>query len=83
MTYEIAFTSTAQKQMEKLDKILQERILNSLERIRVRPYEFVKKLQGSPYYRMRAGDYRIIIKIINDKLVILVVEVGHRRNIYK
>lgn len=83
MTYDIVFTNTAQKQLQKLDKSIQERMLSSLERTKVRPYDFVKKLANSSNYRLRVGDYRIILNIVDDKLIILVVEVGHRKNIYK
>jgi len=83
MTYSVRFTDTAEKQLKKLEKKTQGRILAVLERIRIRPYSFVEKLTGYPFYRMKAGDYRIIMDIRNDELLILVVEVGHRRNIYK
>lgn len=83
MTYKIIILPVAQYQLEKLEKNVQERILNSLERIKMRPYDFVKKLVGSPLYRLRVGDYRVILKIVNDTMIVYVVEVGHRKNIYK
>ncbi len=83
MTYEIIILPVAQRQLENLEKKIQERILNTLERIRVRPYDFVKKLIGSPLYRLRVGDYRVILKIVNDTMIVYVVEVGHRKNVYK
>lgn len=83
MTYTILFSPFAQQQLDKLEKNVQERVLSTLERIRVRPYEFVKKLTGYPYYRLRVGDYRVILDIHNDQLLIIVIEVGHRKNIYK
>ena len=83
MTYKIIILPVAQHQLEKLEKNVQERILNSLERIKMRPYDFVKKLVGSPLYRLRVGDYRVILKIVNDTMIVYVVEVGHRKNIYK
>jgi mRNA interferase RelE/StbE len=43
----------------------------------------VKKLVGDPGYRLRVGEYRVIIDIYKDKLVILVIKIGHRKNIYK
>jgi len=83
MTYSILFSQTAEKQLKKLDKGVQERILMSLERIRIRPYDFVKKLSGYSYYRFRVGDYRVILDIKKEQLIILVIEVGHRKSIYK
>lgn len=83
MTYAILILPVAQKQLEKLERDVQERVLNSLERIRVRPYNFVKRLAGSPLYRLRVGDYRVILDIKDNVLTVFVVDVGHRKNIYK
>jgi mRNA interferase RelE/StbE len=83
MTYKIQFTSKAEDQLKKLDKNVQERMIVALERVKIRPYDFVKKLSGYPYYRLRVGDYRIIIDIKNEIMTILVIEVGHRKSIYK
>ena len=81
--YDIEFSQNAEKQFFKLNRKIQERIVSVLERIRVRPFPHVKKLIGCPYFRLRAGDYRIIMDIIEGKMVIIVLEVGHRKNIYK
>ncbi|MBS3132253.1 type II toxin-antitoxin system RelE/ParE family toxin [Candidatus Woesearchaeota archaeon] len=83
MMYQIEFTEKALKQISKLEKEIQKRILNSLERIRIRPESYVTQLVGEPYYKLRVGDYRLIIDIQNDRLILLVVKVGHRKNIYK
>ena len=81
--YEIIFSDFALKQLEKLEKTVQKRILSSLEKIRIRPESFVKKLVGEPGFRLRVGDYRVIMDIRKDKLLILIIKVGHRKNIYK
>jgi mRNA interferase RelE/StbE len=83
MSYEILFTDTSLKQFKKLEKEVQERIIKALERIRIRPEIHVKKLVGDPGYRLRVGDYRVILDIEKDKLIILVIKIGHRKNIYK
>ena len=83
MSYEITFTDTSRKQFRKLEKDVQERIITALERIRIRPESFVKKLVGDPGYRLRVGDYRVILDIQESELVILVIKIGHRKNIYK
>lgn len=80
--YGIEFSQTAEKQLYKLEKPAQIRVVSALDRIRVRPYHFVKKLAGSQYFRLRVGDYRVILDIRDDKLVIFVIELGHRRKIY-
>lgn len=81
--YSIEFSESAQRQLFKLEITIQKRIVNAIDRIRIRPFNFVMKIVGSPYYRLRAGDYRVILDIRNDKMVIMVIHIGHRRNIYK
>ncbi|MEK6932868.1 MAG: type II toxin-antitoxin system RelE/ParE family toxin [Nanoarchaeota archaeon] len=81
--YEIIFSQTALNQFKKLEKITQERIIKTLERIKIRPEAYVKKLVNDPGYRLRVGDYRVILDIDKNKLLILVIKIGHRRNIYE
>jgi len=81
--YEIILSDLAKNQLAKLSQDIKNRIGAVLERIRIRPLSFVKRLVGSPYYRLRVGDYRIIVDIQEDKLIIFVIELGHRKNIYK
>ena len=83
MTYSVEYSSRAVKQIKKFGKPLQRRILATIERSRVRPYEHVERLAGSPHYKLRTGDYRAIIGIYDRVMVILVIEVAHRKKIYK
>ena len=80
--YEILFHKNAQKQIEKLPKDMQIRVFSVLDRIKISPHSHVKKLVNTPYFRLRVGDYRVILDIQADKLIIFVVELGHRKNIY-
>ncbi len=82
MTYSLMYSAHAVRQLKKLDKDARRRIVSTLERARVRPYPHVKKLVGSPYFRLRAGDYRVILDIRDRELIIYVIEAGHRKNIY-
>jgi mRNA interferase RelE/StbE len=83
MTYEIIFSDKALIQIKKLEHGIQERIIKSLERIRIRPETYVTKLVGDPGYRLRVGDYRVIMDIDKEKLHILIIKIGYRRNIYQ
>lgn len=83
LLYEIIFSQKAKKQLFKLEKIIQERIISALERIRIRPEAYITKLVGDPDYKLRVGDYRVIMDIDKGKLLILVIKIGHRRNIYE
>jgi mRNA interferase RelE/StbE len=81
--HSIEFSKKAEFQFDKLPLSLQGRIIAVLERMKIRPFHFVKRIVGSPYYRARAGEYRIILDIVKNKMLIYVIEPGHRRNIYK
>jgi mRNA interferase RelE/StbE len=59
MTYEIIFSDKAFKQLKKLEKRIQERIIATLERIRIRPESYVTKLVGDPGFKLRVGAYRV------------------------
>ena len=62
---------------------LSKKIFRRVEELREIPRPSgVKKLVGLPYYRIRIGDYRVIFDIQDDNLIILVLEVGHRKKIY-
>ena len=81
--YEIIIDDKVLKKISKLPKDTQRRVFNALDRIRIRPESYVTKLVGERSYKLRVGDYRIILDIERNKLLILVINVGHRRNIYK
>ncbi|WMT45518.1 MAG: type II toxin-antitoxin system RelE/ParE family toxin [Cuniculiplasma divulgatum] len=82
MTYEVLFSDLALKQLRKLDQEARQRIIATIERIRVRPDAYVKKLVGDEGYRLRVGNYRVILDLDKEKLIILVLRIGHRRNVY-
>jgi mRNA interferase RelE/StbE len=81
--FEIEFSKTTEKQLHKLEKEVQRRIIKALERCRINPYPHVKKLVGCPYFRLRVQDYRCILDIRKNKMIIFVIEVGHWKNVYK
>lgn len=85
MTYSILFTNRSRKQIAKLNNEAQKRIISYLEnRISINPHNFGKSLVGDKkgLWRYRVADYRIICNISNNELLVLVVDVGHRREIY-
>lgn len=82
MTYEVLFSDIALKQLRKLDTKIRERIIATLERIRIRPEVYLKKLVGDEGYRLRVGDYRVVVDLDKERLIILVLKMGHRRNVY-
>ena len=83
MTYDVELSDKAYGQLKKLDKAVQERIIASLERIRIRPERFVTKLVGDPGFKLRVGDYRVVMEIDQKAMRIIVLMVGHRKNVYE
>jgi len=81
--YQVIFTPKSRKQLLKLEKDVQKRILKALKRIRIRPEGYLVKLVDDPSFKFRVGDYRLFIDIIKDKLLLLVIKVGHRKHVYK
>ena len=83
--YTVEFTGAAAKQLRKLDSGIRRRIQTSLAALRVDPRPAgVKKLAGTnDSWRIRIGGYRAIYEIEDDVLVVPVVTVGHRREVYQ
>ena len=81
--YEIILSKRVEKFLDKLNSQDRERIILSLDKLRIRPESYLKRLVGDISYKFRVGDYRLIIDLENDKLLVLVVDIGHRKNIYK
>lgn len=88
MAWTIEFAPEAAKELRKLDKREAGRILRTLEE-RIATLEDPRALgapltgEHSGYWRWRIGDYRVIARIEDGRVVILVVRVGHRREVYR
>ena len=81
--YQVIFTPKAEKQLSKLHKEVRVRIFNALKRIKIRPESHLTKLVDDSAFKFRVGDYRLFIDIVQDKLILLIIKVGHRKNVYK
>ncbi len=88
MNYQLEISPAAQRDLKKLAKqpgTTLQRIRDVIDELETDPRPHgVKKLQGEEnLYRIRVGDYRIIYSIEEKKLIVLVIRIGHRRDIYK
>ena len=84
MQYAIRFKPSADRELRKLPKEIQARIGAKLARLVDDPFApGGEKLKGDEGFRARVGDYRIIFDIHHAELVILVIRVGHRREVYR
>jgi mRNA interferase RelE/StbE len=88
MAWKVELTATARKQIKELDKPVSRRILKFIkERLGLLddPRHLGARLQGtlSEFWKYRVGDYRLICSIEHARLVVVVLRVGHRREVYK
>jgi mRNA interferase RelE/StbE len=84
--YAIEFTRNALKSLQKVDPIYQYLIIEKLEALQQNPYgsSNVKALKGmSGYYRLRVANYRVIYELQDENLVILVIDINHRKDVYR
>ena len=83
--YEVVLSPKAEKQLDELPTPLRRRITEAIEGLESKPRPHgVKKLTGAEnLWRIRVGDFRIVYTIEDDRLIVLVVKIGHRREIYR
>jgi mRNA interferase RelE/StbE len=84
--HRLIYTRRAQKALLKVPKNIGVRIRERLERIAADPYgrhANVARLQNRPGFRLRVGDWRVIYEVENEQLVILVLEIGSRGEVYR
>jgi len=82
--YEIRITKTAQKQLDRLSALIAEKVIKAILSLASdsRPQGY-KKLRGRNGYRIRKGDFRIIYDIYDKILVVEIIAIGHRKDIYE
>ncbi|MBU3907187.1 MAG: type II toxin-antitoxin system RelE/ParE family toxin [Nanoarchaeota archaeon] len=80
--FQIELTETAKDFLKKLQKKDAEIVLTKIYSIRENPYRFLKRLQGEKLWRLRIGDYRAKVDVIVSMNKIIVIRIGHRKNIY-
>ncbi len=80
--FQIELTETSKSFLKRLQKKESEIILKKIYSIRDNPYRFLKRLQGEKLWRLRIGDYRAIVDVVISMNKIVVVRIGHRKNVY-
>ncbi|MBW4564399.1 MAG: type II toxin-antitoxin system RelE/ParE family toxin [Mojavia pulchra JT2-VF2] len=86
MVYKVEFTPKADREVSKLPESVQERITSEIdEKLVINPRPSgCKKLKGiKNTYRIKVGDDRVLYEVYDSKLVILIIDVDHRREVYK
>ena len=82
--YKVIFTKSVKKDFRKIPKLEVSKILNEIEGLAKNPRSSkTKKLKGEKLYRLRVGNYRVIYDIQDNLMLIFVVKLGHRSDIYR
>ncbi len=87
MEYKIEYLAEAEKELASLPKKHIEQVLRKIDTLtHFGITTGVKKLKGewgTPLYRLRSGDYRIIFTVEEERVVILIVRIAHRKDVYR
>jgi len=81
--YELKFGKQATDFLNKLEKDIKERIWNKLQVCKVNPFHYLEHLEEIEGYKLKVGDYRVIIDVDNINQLIIINKIGHRKNIYE
>jgi mRNA interferase RelE/StbE len=83
--YKVLFKSSADRQLRKLPETLQRRIVGTVETLAQdpRPSGVVKLTGCENLWRIRVGDYRVVYEIHDDRLIVLVLRVANRKDVYR
>ena len=86
-TYTIEFVKSARKEFERLPAKIRAKTAEALNLLALNPYSEllkIKKMKGAPdLYRIRLGEYRVLYELRNERLVVVVIKLGHRREVYR
>lgn len=83
MLYELVWSPKAKDKLKKLDQKTAGLIIKKVDSIKENPIPYLKKLKEVKYWRLRVGDYRIIIDLDFAQRRIIILTLGHRKNIYQ
>ena len=85
--YSISFVKSARQEFLRLPRAIQDRVLEALSFLAENPFSQllqIKKLKGrDKLFRIRIADYRVVYTVQSEKLIVIIVKVGHRREIYR
>ena len=82
MAWTADWSGTAIKQLKKFPKKDQRRILEKTAEVEQDPFTYISRLEGSPLFKYRVGHYRIILNVVNNRLLLQIVKVVKRSRVY-
>lgn len=81
--YELKWDKKALDFLSKLEKDMRDRIWNKLQACKIEPFRYLEHLEEIDGFKLRVGDYRLIIDVDNKANLIIINKIGHRKNIYE
>ena len=83
IVWTVIYAPKAERDLESLDDDIAKKVILKMDEIALDPYGLLEKLTNSPFYKFRVGVYRGIVQIVNNKLILQVVKIKHRSQVYK
>jgi mRNA interferase RelE/StbE len=83
MTFIIELSDEASQELDGIERKDAQRIINKLQEAAENPFRYFMRLSGRPEFKLRVGEYRLIAHISTNESRILIMTLGHRRNVYK
>jgi len=83
MSYKIIWSPKSYDDLKDIDAETAKRIIKRTNELSLAPYHFIEKITDQDCWKLRVGDYRVLLDIDETKKEILALKVGHRKNIYK
>ena len=81
--YGLNFDKKAIEYLSKLDNTIKKRIWDKLQSLKEDPFRFLEHLESINGFKLRVGDYRLIIDVDENKKILNISKIGHRKNIYE
>jgi mRNA interferase RelE/StbE len=83
MRYTVIISDDARRELARLDRSVARRIIARIEDLAEDPLRKLSRLVNSPLYRLRVGDWRVIVEVEEREVRVIAIKVAHRRSIYR
>ncbi len=83
LSFQVEFSQLAAERFDKLGRSVQERLVRKLQQVAKNPRRHLSRLRGVDAFKVRVGDYRVIVDVDWKEETVYVLTLGHRRTIYR
>lgn len=83
MGWKIEFSDEALRELSNLDRKTAQQITKRIDEAAEDPYHYFSRLTGQDDYKLRAGDYRVVVLLLHSRQTVFIEKIGHRKNVYK